>query len=244
MTMQVNGRKGGPVADPTQPRPVPGAGAGSGETTRTFLGGEGATRPRVVRPGIGGPGLGEPAKPQAGPPEANRPWPPAEIVRYGPGVPVPTAGDQASRQAEQIWRGDLPPVEARRPRVRRLLSTALTVVLLAASGVVLYLRFHHAHPVQVTGVTIARRTRIACGVDMTGRITTNGAAGSVSYQWLVQPGRRQPSPKTVSINSGQHVARVTLVLPLTGHGRVSELVTLQVLAPDPKTVSANVAVSC
>ena len=235
MTMQVNGPRGGPVADPTQPRPVPEAGAGSGETTRTFLGGEGATRPRI----------GRPAKPPAGPPiEANRSWPPAEIVRAGPGVPAPEVGDKASRQAEQIWRGGLPPGQARRPKLRRLLSPALTVVLLAASGVVLYLRFHHTPPVQVTSVTIAQRTRIACGVDVTGRITTNGAAGTVSYQWLVQPGRRQPRPKTVSIISGQHVAQVTLILPLTGHGRASELVTLQVLAPDPKTASANVAVSC
>src|SRR6266567_164103 len=228
MTMQVDGPRGGPVADPTQPGPAPEAGAGSGETTRTFLGGEGATRPRI----------GRPAKPPAGPPiEANRPWPPAEIVRSGPGVPVPEGGDKASRQAEQIWRGGLPPGQARHPKLRRLLSPALTVV-------VLYLRFHHTPPIQVTSVTIALRTRIACGVDVTGRITTNGAAGTVSYQWLVQPGRRQPRPKTVSTITGQHVVQVTLILPLTGHGRASELVTLQVLAPDPKTVSANVAVSC
>ena len=231
MIMQVNGPRGGAVADPTQPRPGPEAGAGSGETTRTFLGGEGATRPRI----------GRPAKPPAGPPiEANRPWPPAEIVRSGPGVPAPGAGDKA----EQIWRGGLPRGQARRPRLRRLLGPALTVVLLAASGVALYLRFHHTPPVQVTSVTIAQRTRIACGVDVTGRITTNGAAGTVSYQWLIQPSRRQSRPKTVSISSGQHVAQVTLILPLTGNGRASELVTLQVLAPDPKTVSANVAVSC
>ncbi|MGI9005071.1 MAG: hypothetical protein ACR2FU_02540 [Streptosporangiaceae bacterium] len=125
-----------------------------------------------------------------------------------------------------------------------MLSSALTVVLLAVSGVLLYLRSHHPPRVQVTGVTIAQRTRIACGVDVTGRITTNGAAGTVSYQWLVQPGRRQPRPKTVSIISGQNVSQVTLMLPLAGHGRASELVTLQVLAPDPKTVSADVAVSC
>ncbi len=239
MTMQVNEPKGGPVADPTQPPPAPGAGAGSGETTRTFLGGEGATRPRI----------GGPARPPAGPPaqppgEASRPWPPAEIVRYGPGVPAPAVGDQASKQAQQIWRGGLPPGQARRPRLRRLLGTALTVVLLAASGVVLYLRFHHATPVRVTGVTIARRTRTACGADVTGRITTNGVAGTVSYQWLVQPGRRQPRPRTVSVIAGQHVVRVTLILPLNGHGQASALITLQVLAPDPKTVSANVAVSC
>jgi hypothetical protein len=235
MIMQVNGPRGGPVADPTQPRPAPEAGAGSGETTRTFPGGEGATRPRI----------GRPAKPLAGPSvDANQPRPPAGIVRSGPGVPVPEPRDKAGGRAEQIWRDGPLPGQPRRPKLRRLLGAALTVVLLAASGVVLYLRIHHTPPVQVTSVTIAQRTGIACGVDVTGRITTNGAAGMVSYQWLVQPGRRQPRPKTVSIISGQHVAQVTLLLPLTGHGRASELVTLQVLAPDPKAASANVAVSC
>jgi len=235
MIMQVNGPRGGPVADPTQPRPAPEAGAGSGETTRTFMGGEGAARPRI----------GRAAKPPAGPPvDANQPRPPAGIVRSGPGVPAPEARDKASGRAEQIWRDGPLPGQARRPKLRRLLGPALTVVLLAASGVVLYLRSHHPPPVQVTSVTIAQRTRIACGVDVTGRITTNGAAGTVSYRWLVQPGRRQPRPRTVSIISGQHVAQVTLILPLTGHGRASELVTLQVLAPDPKATSANVAVRC
>jgi hypothetical protein len=207
------------VADQTQPRPAPEADAGSGETTQTFLGR--ATGRRI----------GNPASPPAG------------TVRSGPGVPAPAAADKASR-AEHIWRGGLPPGPAPRRTLRRLLGSALTVVLLAASGVVLYLRFHHTPPVQVTSVTIAHRTSIACGVDLSGRIDTNGAAGTVSYQWLVQPGRRQPSPKTVAVISGQHVAQVTLILPLTGHGRASELVTLQVLAPDPKAVSANVAVKC
>jgi hypothetical protein len=209
------------MADQTQPRQAPEANAGSGDTTRTFPGRVGATGGRVGRP-------------------AN---PAAEVVRSGPGVPAPEAGDKASR-AEQIWRGGLTPGPARRLKLRRLLGSALTVVLLAASGVVLYLRFHHTPPVQVTSVTIARRTTIACGVDVSGRIDTNGSAGTVSYQWLVQPGRRQPRPKTVAVTSGQHVAQVTLILPLTGHGRASELVTLQVLAPDPKAVSATVAVRC
>lgn len=222
------------MADPTQPRRAPGARTDSGETTRTF--------PAVK--GAPGAQSGGPAKPAAGPPtETHRPSPSAEVVRSGPGVPAPAADDKASR-AEQIWRGGLPRGQPRRLKLRRLLGAALTVALLAASGVVLYLRFHHAAPVQVTGVTIAQRTRIACGVDVSGKIKTNGAAGRVSYQWLVQPGRRQPRPKTVAVSSGQRVAQVTLILPLTGHGRASELVTLQVLAPDVEAVSANVAVSC
>ncbi|HUY48726.1 MAG TPA: hypothetical protein VMV92_23915, partial [Streptosporangiaceae bacterium] len=55
------------------------------------------------------------------------------------------------------------------------------MVLLAASGLVLFLRFHHA-PFRVTGVVISQQARTGCGVDVTGRITTNGSAGTVSYQ--------------------------------------------------------------
>jgi uncharacterized membrane protein (UPF0136 family) len=115
--------------------------------------------------------------------------------------------------------------------------------LLAASGVVLYLRFHHA-PFHVTGVVIFQRTRIACGVDLTGRITTNGAAGTVSYQWLVQPSPRQPRPRSKPVNAGLHALPVHLVVSASGHGAASKLVTLQVLAPDSRTASATVAVSC
>jgi hypothetical protein len=128
--------------------------------------------------------------------------------------------------------------------VLRLLSSALTVVLLAVSGVVLYLRFHHT-PFHVTGVVISQRARIACGADLTGRITTDGAAGTVSYKWLVQPfGRQQPRVRNESVPSGQHALYVTLFLPVTGHGRASEKVTLQVLGRDPRTASAAIVVSC
>jgi len=126
----------------------------------------------------------------------------------------------------------------------RVLSSALTVLLLAASGVVLYLRIHHAQPFHVTGVAISHQTRVACAADVTGLITTNGVAGSVFYQWLVQPSPRQPRTRTVSTIAGQHAKQVTLILPLKAHGRATELVTLQVLKPDFKTASTTVAVSC
>jgi len=128
--------------------------------------------------------------------------------------------------------------------MRRVLSSALTVVLLAASGVVLYLRFHHAASLHVTGVVITHRTRVACGTDVTGLITTNGAAGSVSYQWLIQPSAGQPRPKNVSVAAGHHTAPVILVLPLKARGGASVRVTLQVLKPDFMTTSAKVAVRC
>ena len=166
---------------------------------------------------------------------------PMDVMRYGPGVPASPPASQAGLTAELIWRTGRPPKPSRRPR--RLLGAALTVILLAASGVVLYLRFHHA-PFHVTGAAIAKQTRTGCGVDVTGRITTNGAAGTVSYQWLFRPGRTQPQPLSQSVISGQHAVYVTVAIEGSGHGSASRTVILQVLGPDPRADSTVVTVSC
>src|SRR5271154_3017185 len=137
-------------------------------------------------------GTGDGEVPRACPPTEGAPsGRPTDVMRYGPGVPAGPPASQAGLTAELIWRTGHPPKPPQRPRrLRRLLGAALTVILLAASAVVLYLRFHHA-PFHVTGAAIAKQTRTGCGVDVTGRITTDGAAGTVSYQWLFPPGRAQ-----------------------------------------------------
>jgi hypothetical protein len=128
-------------------------------------------------------------------------------------------------------------------RLRRLLGSALTVILLAASGLVLYLRFHHA-PFHVTGVTISDKTPTGCGVNVTGRITTNGSAGTVSYQWVFRPDRRPPQPLSQSVVAGQHDVYVTVAVQGSGHGSASQMVTLQVLGPDRGATWTDVVVSC
>ncbi len=119
----------------------------------------------------------------------------------------------------------------------------LTGILLAASGVLLYLRFHHA-PFEVTGVAITQQTHDGCGVDVTGRITTNGSAGTVSYQWEFQLGHQAPQPLSQSVAAGQHAVYVTVDVEGQGRGTASQVVTLQVLGPDAKAVSEPVVVSC
>jgi hypothetical protein len=169
---------------------------------------------------------------------------PGDVVRYGPGVPGTPPAGQAGLTAEHVWRTGHPPERPRRPaRLRRLAGSALTVILLAASGIVLYLRFHHA-PFHVTGAAITRQTRNGCDVDVTGRITTNGAAGTVSYQWLLQQGGQPPQPLSQSVTAGQHDVYVTIAVQGSGRGSASQTVTLQVLDPDLRTASADVAVSC
>jgi hypothetical protein len=134
--------------------------------------------------------------------------------------------------AERVWRtGRLAEPSRRRARMRRLLGSSLTAILLAVSGVVLFLRFHHA-PFQVTGVVISQHTKTGCGVDVTGRITTNGSAGTVAYQ-LNQ-----------SVIAGQHAVYVTVAVEGSGHGTASQTVTLQVLGPDLRAASAQMVISC
>jgi hypothetical protein len=131
----------------------------------------------------------------------------------------------------------------RRARIRRLLGASLTVILLAVSGVVLFLRFHHA-PFHVTDVVISQHTKTGCGVDVTGRITTNGSAGTVSYQWLFRPDRHPPKPLSQSVIAGQHAVYVTVTVEGSGHGTASQAVTLQVLGPDSRAASAQMVISC
>jgi hypothetical protein len=125
----------------------------------------------------------------------------------------------------------------------QLSGWALTVILLAASGVLLFLRFHHA-PFRVMGVVISQQTRAGCGVDVTGRISTNGSAGTVSYQWLFRPELQPPQPLSQSAVAGQHAVYVTVAVQGTGHGSSSETITLQVLGPDLVAATTAAVVSC
>ena len=127
--------------------------------------------------------------------------------------------------------------------MRRILGPALTVILLAAAGVVLWLRFHHA-PFGVTGVAITQRTKTTCEVDVTGRIATNGSAGTVAYQWVFRPQTHAPQPLSQSVAAGQHAVYVTVAVQGQGHGSAAQKVTLDVLRPGSGTASTLVSISC
>ena len=236
---QVGEGASGPVAGPALP-----SGVGDGEATRTSWG-----RYPVIQPG-----LADPAHPSletamdvapGHPPTYIPPTrPPSDVVRYGPGVPASVPASKAGPEAERVWRTGHLPEPSRRPlRLRRLFGSALTVILLAASGVVLYLHFHHA-PFRVTGVKILQQTKNKCVDDVTGQITTNGAAGTVSYQWVFRPGQQAPQPLSQSVVGGQRAVYVTTVVEGQGHGSASETATLQVLGPGQGTAFTAVIVRC
>jgi hypothetical protein len=179
-----------------------------------------------------------------GPPAAQAPSrePNSQLLRYGPGVPP----SQAGVSAEQVWRTGQMPDPPRRPvkRVSRMAGTVVTVLLLAAAGVLLFLRFHHA-PFSVSGASIAEVAQNGCTVNVTGKIDTNGAAGTVSYQWVFNPQPQAPQPLSQSVVSGQNAAFVTVsVQGQGGHGTATEQVTLQVLSPNQETASRVINISC
>jgi hypothetical protein len=182
-------------------------------------------------------------------PDAAAPQPPAsEVVRYGPGVPASQAAvpaGQAGVAAESVWRSGRPPgPPPARARLRRRLGLLLTVILLVAAGVVVYLRFFDHPSLHVTGVEISRPTKTGCTVDVTGRIDTNGGAGTVSYQWVFQPQTQAPQPLSQSLVAGQHTVDVTVAVEGQGHGTVFQRVTLDVLGPGTGTASTTVTISC
>jgi hypothetical protein len=190
--------------------------------------------------------------------DGSRPAVPSEVMRYGPGVPVSQARvplseagvavSEAGVAAESVWRTGHrpgpPPRQTRLRRLRRGLGVALTVALLIAAGVVVWLRFFDHPPFHVTGVSIIERAKAGCGVNVTGRIETNGAAGTISYQWVFRPQTQAPQPLNQSVVTGQHAVYVTVAVQGRGHGSATQTVILDVLGPDPGTASADVTISC
>jgi hypothetical protein len=219
----------------SEPGPAPPPGAAD-EATRTFLGRDPVSRLRQDDPANLSP------QAQAVVVQSHVP---TDVVRHGPGVPATPPAGQAELTAERVWRSSRHTAKTSRrtARLRRLFGSALTVILLAAAGLTLYLRFHDA-PFRVTGVVISQQARTGCGVDVTGRITTNGSAGTVSYQWLFRPDVQAPQPLSQSVIAGQQAVYVTAAVEGTGHGSEPETVTLQVLGPELTTASTAVVVSC
>jgi hypothetical protein len=177
-------------------------------------------------------------------PEAAAPAGEPDVLRYGPGVPA----SQAGVAAESVWRtghrSGPPPRQGRLRRVRRLLGSALTVILLIVAGVVVWLRFFDHSALHVTRVSIIQQTKTGCGVNVTGEIVTNGSAGTVSYQWVFQPQTQAPQPLSQTVAAGQHDVVVTVAVQGQGHGSATQKVTLDVLGPDTRTAPAEVTISC
>jgi hypothetical protein len=196
-------------------------------------------------PGGSSPGSVPPGSPGPSAPGAQGPVDAAGLYRRGPGVPAAAAGGgQAVLTAEEVWRTG-PPGQPPAPgggRGRwRWAGPALTVVLLIAIGAVAFMRLHHP-ALQVTGVAITSQVKDGCSVDVTGRISTSGGAGTVSYQWILTPQVSAPHPLSQSVSAGQSTIYLTAVV--AGTGKLARQVTLQVLGPGQGRATANVIANC
>jgi hypothetical protein len=166
---------------------------------------------------------------------------PGDMVRYGPGVPAAPPAAGAALKTERAWRRGPTAPRNRGARLRRILGYALTVILLAASGVLFYLRFHHA-PLDVTRVAIVRSGDAACRVTVRGQISTNGGPGMVTYQWLFPVG--PPVTLHQSVSAGQTTVDVQVMVDGSGHGTAPQRIWLRVLRPERRAASEYVLVSC
>jgi hypothetical protein len=204
------------------------------------------TRPRLTGLTTPPPPGRVPPAAAAGPPPAGQPAPPQNLMRQGPGVPVTPEPARPGLTAEDIWRTGLVAQRAarpRKPRLRRVLGSAVTLALLAVAAVILFLRFHHP-AFAVTSAAITSQSRNGCTVDVTGRIATSGGAGNVSYQWVFRPDSRAPQPLSQTVIAGQKDVFVTVAVEGSGAGSASQSVTLQVLGPDKKSATTSVVVRC
>jgi hypothetical protein len=220
-----------PATEPAMPQPADEAHWGRTQTARGWQPQGGHSPP----PGP----AGYPAASAASPAGS------AQIRRFGPGVPAPAAGGDAVLSAGEIWQSAQPagPYPRRAVRLRRRAWTAFSVLLIIASGVVIWLRLHHP-PLGVTGVAITSQAKSGCAVDVTGQISTTGGAGTVSYQWVFTPQEAAPQPVSQSVASGQSSVYVTAAIEGQGHGTLAQRVTLQVLGPGHGSATAQVVLTC
>lgn len=92
-------------------------------------------------------------------------------------------------------------------------------------------------------MVLSQQARTGCVVNVTGLITTNGSAGTVSYQWLVLPEQQFPQRLNQPVTGGQQVVDVTVAVEGSGHGVGSRTVALQILGPNPRSAS-TVVIRC
>lgn len=234
------------AGEPGGPGARPAGDEGDEQPTRTapgrdeaiWRGRTGQTRPLAdaVRPGLSG----EAAPPRRSADAALVPT----VMAGGEGESVGSVspGDPGP-DVERAWQHGRLPVPARRVRSRRLPGAVVTVALLAAAGVVLYLRLHHP-PLRVTGVVISGQTRSGCGAVVTGRISTNGGAGVVSYRWMFAPGRGPEATLEQSVAAGERGVDVTAAIDGAAHGPAAQEVTLRVVSPGTGSASTTVGLSC
>lgn len=182
---------------------------------------------------------------------------PGELLRFGPGVPIPTQTIDLGRAAA-VWRGESRPgdghgegdggaeaEDARRRRRRRLIGWLLPLLVLVA--VLAILLWQRSGPsLTVAGAAVQTASpNLDCDGTATVAATmhTNGVNGTITYRWRRSDG-------TVSDTLRQHAAKgssdvhVVLLWSFHGQGTMKASATLEVLSPSQLSASASFTYTC
>ena len=126
---------------------------------------------------------------------------------------------------------------AGRPRRRRrrwtgLLSSLLTVAIVAGVAGYVWNKTHQTLKITAATVSVTNPDKIGCNstVDVVGTIDTNGKGGPITYQWT-KDGQNLPTG-TVTAASGQQQIRVELQWYLGGKGTHHAEAIFQVFTPN------------
>ena len=168
--------------------------------------------------------------PQSGPPVPSPQ--PVELLRFGPGVPAVLA-DAA-----------LPAVEPapRLPRRGRVLNAALTLVLAAVVGWLLWpsgsLRVRTVSVRATPGVVACQKS-----ADVVATVHTNGNAGKLKYRWTRNDGVGSGT-LVQSLARGQHSVDLHLTWTFHGPGSYDARAAVQLLSPGNTGATVNFRYVC
>lgn len=168
---------------------------------------------------------------------------PGELLRFGPGVPVPPQATDMS-QATAMWLGETQP--ARTLSRRRRLTTWLLPLLVLIAVLAILLWQHSGSSLSVSSATVhAAAPALKCDetATVTATMHTNGASGTITYRWRRSDG-------TVSDTLRQQVAKgstdvqVVLLWSFNGRGTINATATLEVLSPSQLTAATTFGYTC
>lgn len=173
---------------------------------------------------------------------------PGELLRFGPGVPVPAVTEDLS-QAAAVWRGEAlvdDGAHARsRRRRRRLLGWLLPLlVLLVVLAILLWQRSGPQPTVNGASVT-ASPQNVTCNgtANINGTLHTNGASGTITYRWRRSDGTISDTLRQ-QVTKGSADVHVVLLWSFNGKGTLHATATLEVLSPSPISAAADFTYTC
>ena len=169
---------------------------------------------------------------------------PGELLRFGPGVPVPAPAPDMT-QAAAIWRGEAQPTDDP-PRRRRRLITWLLPLLVLIAVLAILLWQHSGTPLTVTDAAVhAASPALTCDgtANVNATMHTNGASGTITYRWRRSDGTVSDTLRQ-QVTKGSSNVHVVLLWSFHGQGAMNATATLEVLSPSQISASTTFTYTC